>query len=291
MPERKEFKMAIFYNQATLSYNGGIVNSNITTGEILEALSVTKTAVADSYSPNSEITYIVNIVNSGNTSFTGLSISDDLGAYDFGGATVQPLDYVNGSVTYFVNGVLQADPTVTVGDDLVISGINVPANSVATVAYTAKANAFASPEADGVINNAATVSGAGITPITAEESVSAVAAPLLAISKSLTPTTVTENGQITYTFVISNNGNEPAVANDNIVVSDTFDPILSNISVSYNGVAWSSPENYNYDEATGAFSTLPGEITVPAASYVRDAVTGEWVVIPGTVTLTVSGTV
>ncbi len=291
MPERKEFKMAIFYNQATLSYNGGIVNSNITTGEILEALSVTKTAVADSYSPNSEITYIVNIVNSGNTSFTGLSISDDLGAYDFGGSTVQPLDYVNGSVTYFVNGVLQADPTVTVGDDLVISGINVPANSVATVAYTAKANAFASPEADGVINNAATVSGGGITPITAEESVSAAGAPLLAISKSLTPTTVTENGQITYTFVISNNGNEPAVANDNIVVSDTFDPILSNISVSYNGVAWSSPENYNYDEATGAFSTLPGEITVPAASYVRDAVTGEWVVIPGTVTLTVSGTV
>ncbi len=172
-----------------------------------------------------------------------------------------------------------------------ISGINVPANSVATVAYTAKANAFASPEADGVINNAATVSGGGITPITAEESVSAAGAPLLAISKSLTPTTVTENGQITYTFVISNNGNEPAVANDNIVVSDTFDPILSNISVSYNGVAWSSPENYNYDEATGAFSTLPGEITVPAASYVRDAVTGEWVVIPGTVTLTVSGTV
>jgi uncharacterized repeat protein (TIGR01451 family) len=194
-------------------------------------------------------------------------------------------------VTYFVNGVIQADPAVTLGSGLVISGINVPANSVATVAYTAKANDFASPESDGVITNTATVSGAGITPITAEESVSASVAPLLAISKSLSPTTVTENGQITYTFVINNSGNEAADATDNIVVSDTFDPALGNITVSFNGVAWSSPENYNYDEATGVFSTLPGEITVPAASYVRDVVTGEWIVTPGTVTLTVSGTV
>ena len=34
--------MATFFNQATLSYSGGIVNSNITSGEILEVLSVTK---------------------------------------------------------------------------------------------------------------------------------------------------------------------------------------------------------------------------------------------------------
>ena len=39
--------MATFTNQATLRYNGNIVNSNITTGELLEVLSATKTAVLD----------------------------------------------------------------------------------------------------------------------------------------------------------------------------------------------------------------------------------------------------
>ena len=48
--------MAIFYNQATLSYNGGTVNSNITSGEIIEVLSATKTAVTDVYSDGSDIT-------------------------------------------------------------------------------------------------------------------------------------------------------------------------------------------------------------------------------------------
>ena len=33
--------MATFTNQATLRYNGNVVNSNITTGELLEVLSAT----------------------------------------------------------------------------------------------------------------------------------------------------------------------------------------------------------------------------------------------------------
>ena len=37
--------MANFYNQATLAYNGKTVNSNITIGEIVEKITVTKTAV------------------------------------------------------------------------------------------------------------------------------------------------------------------------------------------------------------------------------------------------------
>ena len=37
--------MATFTNQATLSYQGGQTSSNITTGQLLESLAVTKTAV------------------------------------------------------------------------------------------------------------------------------------------------------------------------------------------------------------------------------------------------------
>ena len=72
--------MATFTNQATLRYNGNVVNSNITTGELLEVLSATKTAVIDTYTQGSDITYVINIVNSGSITFTGISVNDDLGA-------------------------------------------------------------------------------------------------------------------------------------------------------------------------------------------------------------------
>ena len=102
--------MATFTNQATLRYNGNVVNSNITTGELLEVLSATKTAVIDTYSQGSEITYVINIVNTGTITFTGISINDDLGAYPLGANTYVPLDYVTGSVQYYLNGILQATP-------------------------------------------------------------------------------------------------------------------------------------------------------------------------------------
>lgn len=48
--------MASFTNFATLSYNGGTTNSNTVTGELLEALTVTKTAVVKNYAANDKIT-------------------------------------------------------------------------------------------------------------------------------------------------------------------------------------------------------------------------------------------
>lgn len=283
--------MATFFNQATLSYSGGTVNSNITTGEILEVLSVTKTAVVGEYSQGSEITYVINILNSGNTAFTGLTVTDDLGAYEFNGATLTPLEYVDGSVKYFINGDLQAAPSVTAGPPLAVSGITVPAGSVATIAYTAQANGFAPPAVGGTVENTATVSGAGITDLTASETVTAEDEPRLDITKSLSPSTVTENGQITYTFVIRNTGNAPADATDNVVITDTFNPALSGITVTYNGTTWTTPESYTYDEATGLFTTIPGQITVPAATFTQDPTTGVWVTTPGSVTITVTGTI
>ena len=283
--------MATFFNQATLSYSGGTVNSNITTGEILEVLSATKTAVYDRYSPGSDVTYAVNIVNSGTIAFTGLTINDDLGAYTFGTSTLQPLDYIVGSVRYFIDGVLQPAPAVTLGPPLVISGINVPAGGTTTILYAARANNFAPLDVEGTIVNTVTISGGGITPLTATETVSAEAEPRLTITKSVSPTTVTENSQLTYTFVIQNTGNVPADATDAVVVTDTFDPILSNLTVTYNGAVWTSPANYTYNEATGQFATVPGNITVPAATYTQDPTTGVWIVDPGVAVITVTGTI
>lgn len=284
--------MAVFFNQATLTYNDNTTNSNIVTGEILEVLSATKTAVKDEYSANDAVTYLINIVNSGTTPVSSIAISDDLGSYEFDAQTLTPLTYEEGSVRYFVNGILQTAPIVTAGPPLEISGLNIPAGGNALVVYQARTNEFAPADTDGTITNTATITGATIsTPIAVSSTVSALNEAQLTISKAITPSTVVENGQITYTFVIQNTGNTPAVATDNVTVTDTFNPILSDISVSYNSTTWTQGTNYTYNEATGEFVTIPGQITVPAATYIQDPETGVITVTPGTVTLTVTGTV
>lgn len=104
-----------FQNMATLTYTGGTVNSNIVTGELREVLTAAKTAVRENYEPGGTVTYVVSLTNSGITPLTGLTISDNLGGYTFGGATLYPLAYLPGSVRYYVNGALQAAPVVNAG--------------------------------------------------------------------------------------------------------------------------------------------------------------------------------
>ncbi len=284
--------MATFHNQATLSYNGNTTTSNITTGELLEVLSATKTALRNTYSANDSVTYVISIINSGTTAFTGLTVSDNLGAVAAGENTRYPLTYIPDSIRYYVNGTLQTAPTVTAGPPLVFSGLNIPAGGNATLIYQANVNQYAPLGTDGAITNTATISGNGITnDILVSETVNAARTALLTISKSLSPTTVTENGQITYTFIIQNMGNTAALSTDNVAITDTFNPVLNPITVSFNGTVWNTTDNYTYNNLTGAFATVPGRITVPAATYTQDPVTGAWTVNPGVSTLTVTGTV
>ena len=284
--------MAIFSNQATLTYNGSSTNSNIAYGEILDVLVATKNAIEGSYTPGQIVTYAVTLRNTGTAPLAGLIVTDDLGGYDFGGATVYPLTYVDGSATLFVNGVPQAAPAVTAGPPLVVTGITVPAGGDAVLVYQARANAYANPTAEGTIVNTVTVTGDGLSaPITATETVTAVAEPVLTISKSITPAQVVDNDRVTYTFVIQNSGNQAVVATDNAAISDTFDPILTALTVTFNGTAWTEGVQYNYNEATGLFTTVPGQILVPAATYSQDPVTGAYSVNPGIATLVVTGTI
>lgn len=290
--KRKDEKMAIFYNRATLLYNGQNLNSNQVSGEIVEALTMTKTAINGTYGVGDSISYAVSIVNSGATAINGFTLTDNLGEYTFQGLTLRPLTYRDGSVLFYIDGVLQPAPAVTADDDLVISGLNIPAGSNAIIIYEALANGFAPLTAGATITNTATVAGGGIAEaLTDTATVGVQDEPNLSIAKAICPAVVSDNGQLTYTFIIQNTGNTPIVATDDVIVTDVFSPILGDITVTLNGATLAEGTNYTYSEATGEFATLPGTITVDAATYTRDATTGLITINPGVSVLTVSGTI
>ena len=284
--------MAIFSNQATLTYNGSTTNSNIAYGEILDVLTADKTAVEGSYAPGGLVTYAVSLRNTGTAALNGLTVTDNLGGYDFNGTTVYPLTYEPGSAVLFINGAVQPAPAVTAGPPLAVGPINIPGGGDAVLIYQAAANAYADPAAGGTVVNTVTVTGDGLSaPVTAEETVNVSAAPALTISKSITPSQVVDNDRVTYTFVIENSGNQAVVATDNAAVTDTFHPILTALTVTFNGTAWTEGVQYNYDSTTGLFATVPGQILVPAAVYTQDPATGEYTAAPGVATLVVTGTI
>lgn len=285
--------MATFFNTATLTYDGNVVNSNTTEAELLSGLTLTKTALSSSYSAGGNVVYAATLTNTGTTPYTALTLIDNLGAYPLpeGGVAV-PLSYVAGSVRYYLNGEEQTPPATSGTGDLEISGIDVPAGSTVTLIYEARTNEFA-PLADGsIITNVASVDGgAGIGVITASATVPTEETRQLTIAKAVCPATVTDNGTLTYTIIVQNLGNLPVLATDGVIISDTFNPVLSNITVTLDGAALAEGTGYTYNEATGEFATTDGTVTVPAAVYTQDPVSGTVTTTPGVAVLTVSGTV
>lgn len=284
--------MATFFNQARLSYNGLTTTSNTISGELVEVLTATKTAVVENYTQGGRVTFLITIVNSGTIGFNDLTVTDDLGTYPVGVNNVTPLDYSDGSIRYYQNGVLQPAPAVTAGPPLTVTGISIPAGGNVTLVYETTANEYAPLAAGSSVTNNMSATGTGLAaPVTAAETITPADTSNLQISKSVSPSTVTENGTLTFTFVISNIGNTEAGAGDNVSVSDTFDPVLDPITVTLDGRTLTAGTEYTYDPATGAFTTVPGIITVPAATFEQDPTTGIVSTTPGTTTLVVSGTV
>ena len=284
--------MATFTNQATLTYRGNTVNSNIVAGEIIEPLSIDKTSLTPTYEPGGNVVYVVNFINSGTAALNDMTFTDNLGAYSFGTETVTPLSYVGGTVNYYVNGVRQPTPNVADTDPLTLTGISLPAGAVGTLVYQTIVNEFAPIMVGGTINNTATLSRCGLGEAVSDDAtVTVSSAPRLDITKAIAPSTIGPNGQITYTLTVLNYGNTATTVGDNVQIVDTFDPALSDVTATYNGATWTAGTDYTYDSTTGLFRTVPDRITVPAATYIQDPVTGAYSTDPGVAVVTVTGNV
>ena len=159
------------------------------------------------------------------------------------------------------------------------------------ILYAARANEYAPPCSEGHVLNTVTLTGAALPDaLTATAETLPECAAELSIAKAIAPATVRQSGEISYTFVITNNGAKAAEAADNVTVRDTFTPVLGSLTATLNGSTLSSTQ-YSYDGATGVFTTNPGVITVPAAAFTQDPASGLWTRSPGVATLTVSGTI
>ena len=283
--------MATFFNQATLNIGSTSLNSNVTVGEIVAGLTLTKTAASSAYSTGEGITYIVTLTNGGTTDATGITLADDLGAYVPTGSTVSviPLTYVDGSLLYYVNGVLTTSPTVTAGDTLLIDGITVPAGGNTVLVYEATANGSAPLEAGSTITN--TVTLGGTEPLSDTATVPVRESVALSIAKALCPAVITDNGELTYTFIVQNTGNLAVDATEGLTITDTFTPARTDITVTLNGEPLAEGTGYTYNPATGEFATVNGAINLPAATYTRDPATGRVTANPGFAVVTVSGRV
>lgn len=289
--KRKIKRMATFTNQATLIYNGQSTSSNVTTGEILTGVTITKTAITATYGMDGNVGYVVTISNAG-SAITGATLTDDLGAYTVGATTVYPLTYVAGSLLYYQNGAPAVGAVAAGGPPLVITGIDIPAGGNVQLIYETTTNEYTPNALGSSIVNTVDLTGTGILePTTDTATVTAKETVALTIAKTVCPTVVNDDGTLTYTFVIQNSGNTPVVATDNLVLNDTFNPILNPITVTLNGTTLTEGVDYTYDETTGDFATTPGTITVPAATYTQDPVSGVYSTTPGVAVLTVSGIV
>ncbi|MBR5528812.1 MAG: hypothetical protein IKV97_07375 [Clostridia bacterium] len=282
--------MANFTNTASVSYNDVITNSNTVHGRILESATVTKTLLSSSYTSDGTLIYAVSITNPTDGVLSDVTVSDNMGAYVFEGTTLYPLEYSTGSAKLFVNGALVPVTDVTAGPPTVFGGIDIPAGGGALLIYEANITSCAPLARGSQIINTATVTGANCAfPVSASASANVSYGARLTVSKFISPETICGGGEITYTVVIRNSGNRDTVASDNVVVNDVFDPALSDLCVSVDGNVLPL-SCYHYDSTTGDFETLPGAITVPAATFVRDG-DGALNVTPGTTVLKITGNI
>jgi len=199
--------------------------------------------------------------------------------------TLYPLTFV-GPVLYYVNGVPNANivPTQTT-PTLILTIPSIPAFGNATLVYEVNVNQYAPLGVqDSIINRVAITELVGIT---ATATIFTEDIPQLAITKSISPNPIIDNQTATYTFIIENYGN---TASTDVVLTDTFNPIISNVAVSADGTPLVLNTDYTYNGGTGLLTTIAGSLTVPAGTIAQDA-SGVVTVTPGAITVVVTGTV
>ena len=287
--------MATIENFATVSYTSGGVTetkvSNLAEIGLESAISFTKTTLGETYGEDEVVTYILSMTNTSTSAITNVSITDDLGTFVFGTLELTPLTYAPPALLLIDGQDVSAQLTVetATAGSLVFSFPTLPAGATANIVYRAAVNEYAPLDVEAGITNTATLtSDSDCADGTASATITAVSAANVSVFKQMSPNPVICGDTVTYTIRIYNYGN---IAAENVVLTDTFNPAPTNITVSRDGTLLPANE-YSYVDGTLTVPTGAGTpISVPAATFVRDVNTGVVTVVPGIVEYVITGTI
>ena len=287
--------MATIENFATVSYTSGGISetkvSNLAEIGLESAISFTKSTLGETYGEDDVITYILSMTNTSASTITSVSITDDLGTFVFGTLELSPLTYTAPALLLIDGQDVSAQLTVdtSTAGSLVFSFPALPAGATANIVYRAAVNEYAPLDVNASVTNTATLtSDSDCADGTATATITAVSAANVSVFKQMSPNPVICGDTVTYTIRIYNYGN---IAAENVVLTDTFNPAPENITVSRDGVLLIGTD-YTYVNGTLTVpSTAQSPVTVPAATFIRDATTGIVNVTPGMIEYTITGTI
>ncbi|MBE6576814.1 MAG: DUF11 domain-containing protein [Ruminococcaceae bacterium] len=284
--------MATIENFATVSYTSGGVavtrTSNLAEIELNSSLSFTKETLGDTYTVGTPVTYVLSLTNDATTPITGISVADDLGTFTLDTQELTPLAF-QAPALLLINGQDNtASLTVTATDTSVtFSFPTLAAGATANIIYNATPNEFAPPAQGSFITNTAELtSDSECASGSATATVTAAEAAEIEVIKSMSPNPVVCGETVTYTIRIFNYGN---IAAEDVVLTDTFTPAPTDITVFRNGIELVGT-GYTYIDGTLTVPATNGD-TVPAATFTRDAQTGIVTTTPGVVEYVITGTI
>ncbi len=280
-------------NQASIRYNysgagTGTAVSNTVTTNLLDryTLAATKTPLSSTFRPGENVTYVIRVENNGSGDLYNVTIADDLG----GGADT-PLVYNPASLRAYVDSIpVTISPVVQGGTLTAVLPAPLPAGTAAILVYTAQVRPDVDFTLQSITNTVAVTANGGSAAGPAVTVTPSPTATLLRDSyaevtlyKEADKQSVMAGEPLTYTFTLTNQGNQAA---DSVTLTDQLPTGFSvtQVSVSAGGATTVlAPGDYPVpaDNTITIPSTTGKAITVPAAT----------VAAPGIATVAITGTV
>ncbi len=280
-------------NQASIRYNysgagTGTAVSNTVTTNLLDryTLAATKTPLSSTFRPGENVTYVIRVENNGSGDLYNVTIADDLG----GGADT-PLVYNPASLRAYVDSIpVTISPVVQGGTLTAVLPAPLPAGTAAILVYTAQVRPDVDFTLQSITNTVAVTANGGAAAGPAVTVTPSPTATLLRDSyaevtlyKEADKQSVMAGEPLTYTFTLTNQGNQAA---DSVTLTDQLPTGFSvtQVSVSAGGATTVlAPGDYTVaaDNTITIPSTTGKAITVPAAT----------VAAPGIATVAITGTV
>ena len=280
-------------NQASIRYNysgagTGTAVSNTVTTNLLDryTLAATKTPLSSTFRPGENVTYVIRVENNGSGDLYNVTIADDLG----GGADT-PLVYNPASLRAYVDSIpVTISPVVQGGTLTAVLPAPLPAGTAAILVYTAQVRPDVDFTLQSITNTVAVTANGGSAAGPAVTVTPSPTATLLRDSyaevtlyKEADKQSVMAGEPLTYTFTLTNQGNQAA---DSVTLTDQLPTGFSvtQVSVSAGGATTVlAPGDYTV--------AADNTITIPSATGKAITVPAATVAAPGIATVAITGTV